>query len=42
MWVHTYHNFKYSILEEVEYVCANGRRFHDHFRTIFYDQICLM
>lgn len=41
-WVHTYHNFQTSILEEVEYVCANGHRIHDHFHTIHYEDICLM
>lgn len=41
-WVHTYHNFQFSILEEIEYVCANGHRIHETFRTIYYDQICLM
>lgn len=41
MWVHTYYNFKYSILESVDYVCANGHTIHDHFRTIHYADICM-
>lgn len=39
MITHTYHNFKYSMLEEVEYVCANGHRVHDHFTTLFYQDV---
>lgn len=39
MWTHTYHNFQFSILESVDYVCASGHRIHDHYTTLHYRDI---
>lgn len=39
MAMHTYVNLRYGVLHSVDYRCARGHLIHDHFETIFWDDI---
>lgn len=40
MWQHSYCDLRYGVLHSVDYVCNSGHRIHDHFETIYLDDIC--
>lgn len=39
MWQHSYCDLRYGVLHSVDYVRSDGHRIHDHFETIYYDQV---
>ncbi|MDR5802159.1 hypothetical protein [Caballeronia sp. LZ001] len=39
MWKHTYHDFKYGIVESLDFICTTGHAIHERFRTIHYDEV---
>lgn len=39
MFVHSYCDLRYGVLHSVDYRCMNGHLIHDHFETIFYDDL---
>lgn len=39
MWRHTYLNLRYGILHSLDYVTTTGHVIHDHFDTIYLEEI---
>lgn len=39
MWQHSYVNLRNGVLHSVDYVLASGRRIHECFTTIHYDDV---
>lgn len=40
MVTHSYVNLRYGVLHSVDYVTGTGHRIHDHFETIYFEDIC--
>ncbi len=39
MFRHTYINLRYGVLHSLDYICGSGHIIHDHFSTLYYDDI---